>query len=234
MRIIPSKKDVVSFFQLSGKGTSSWDKIEEYLGIPCDNLDDLLSRVENILVRISVKDENSEINTINDEYRTALQLKYERQLADAKQSLENKYQEKIEQVKNRLVTEYEEKIEMIKKSCQEQLSVQKEQNRDLCNTLIKIVELYDCSIDNDKIAPKSVIEEIYKISESTLHKMGIIFKNSVGEVYDSKYQNIVSVLNTDDKEQDKKVIESLSRGIIANGTCVKAQDVIIAKYKESC
>lgn len=233
MSNILSKKEIVSFLQLSEEGISCWDKIEAHLNCPCDNLNDLLSKILEALDVNRDKEDLPDINSIKRELESTLKSEYNRLLEEARQSLEHDLQTKIQQERELLSNEHQEKIEQLTRSHSLELSTQKNQNNDLCNTLIKIVELYDRSNDDDRLNPQLVIEEIEKLSESALSRMDITLKNSVGEIYDSKYQNIVSVVPTDDKGQDKIVVESLSRGILLNGQCIKEQDVIIAKYKES-
>ena len=98
--------------------------------------------------------------------------------------------------------------------------------------LLTFIELLE-RLEYDKHLSINDVRNSILVSIKTILKNNDIeIIDEIGVPFDSKYHNAVSVTPTDNPDLDDHVAESIRSGIIKNGECIKAQDVVLYKTND--
>ena len=202
------RKNIVDL--LSKKTVINWDRLEVFVEKPCNTLEELLSEIINKTKIIENK------NTSNDN----------QELIESIKTLKSELAEKQE--KN---TQLEKQCTQVRK-----LEGLLEQKSQLVNLTLKHWIETQTLIDRteyDKHLTKEVaLQAIMKQAEDAFGQLGVVTMNNIGEPFNSKFQTVVTVQETNNPDENNIVCESLSRGYRKDDYCIKEQEVVIYQYKK--
>lgn len=195
-----------------------WENIESVIGDKCNSVSEIFEAIlthgesvkqlsqekENDLKRIaSLQEELNSIKTENE-----------------KLSVSSITQKK--QIEDYLLTINHTRDELLQKQ-----ALIKDANK----TLLGCVDLL-ARLDYDKHLTLEEAKDTLIVSiNGVLKKSGYSIMNENGIPFDPKYHNVVSITPTDNPDLEDHVAETIRSGIVKDGKCVRAQEVVI--YKKS-
>ena len=183
----------------------NWDTLEVVAGKPCNSLSELLSEV------------NSKIKSLQTDLFQA---------NNCIQALETKLFEK-----QAVTPQIEKPAETPQNSHLEKLLERKgEQINSTLKHLIELQELVDRTEFDNRMNKENTLQAIMKLTEAAIEQLGVVIMNSVGETYDSRFQTVVTVQETDNPKEDNIVSDSLRRGYRKDNYCIREQEVIVYQF----
>lgn len=226
------RKNIVDL--LSKKTVSNWDKLEVFIGKPCNTLEELLSEIIN---KTNIVEEKNSSND-NQELIESIQFDLSKERENTK-SLKKELSETKESNKTleSELTEKQEKINQLEKQSTqvrnlESLLEQKSQQVNLTlKHWIETQTLIDRTEYDKHLTKEVALQAIMKQAEDALGQLGAVTMNNIGEPFNSKFQTVVTVQETNNPDENNIVCESLSRGYRKDDYCIKEQEVVIYQYK---
>ena len=99
---------------------------------------------------------------------------------------------------------------------------------DLVSQLLPVLDSLELSLPHGN----KELEVIYKQLLSTLKSNGLEVEDPMGESFDPRRHEAIGTIETEDKEDDHKVLEVMQKGYILSGKIIRPAKVKIGEYKD--
>lgn len=133
-------------------------------------------------------------------------------------------------MQNRHTNQLDEKSE-IDQELEREVEKQSESNHGITTKMIEIFDLTERASFDRHLSTEKLLDSIQSAIKAALNSSGVQIVEDVGIPFNPARHQAVSVTYTDDPGLNEHIAECIRVGIVKNGSCIRAEEVVI--YKSS-